>query len=103
MNTDAVNFWCRYIVQNRFAARMIRTAALALIAWCVGYFLTLPLNEPIVTPHRGDFSLRVHQWLSVPAHVTMYLLIFFVVDATVFCVCLCAACVVARPTGRRAR
>lgn len=86
MSPESFAFWRRHIVQGRLAARLLRTALLASLAWLLGIVLTLPLNEELVIPHRGDFSLQVHRWLSVLAHMSICMMIFFVLDATVFCI-----------------
>ena len=86
MSPATIDFWQRYLVQNRLAARLARTLALVLLAWAVGALVTLPLNEVPLTPHRGERSLLIHRWLSVSAHLAMSVLVLFVVDATAFCV-----------------
>jgi hypothetical protein len=79
-------FWRRYIVQNRISARAVRTTACVLLAAAVSWFLWLALHSPKFVPQRGDFSLTVHQWLHDLMFVAIYFLVFFVVDATTFCV-----------------
>jgi len=79
-------FWRRYIVQNRIGARAVRTTACVLLAAAGSWFLALALHSHSFIPQRGDFSLTVHQWLHVLTFVAIYFLVFFVVDATTFCV-----------------
>lgn len=86
MNPNTTGFWRRYIVQNRLAARSTRTAALVLLASAVSVLLSMALNEVDVIPYRGELSLWIHTGLSAVAHLTICVLVFFVVDATIFCV-----------------
>jgi hypothetical protein len=79
-------FWRRYIVQNRISARAVRTTAWVLLAAGGSWFLSLALHAPKFTPQRGDLSLTVHQWLHSLMFIAIYFLVFFVVDATIFCV-----------------
>ena len=86
MSPEAIDFWQRQLIQNRLTARITRTAAMVVLAWSAGALLTLPLHEFLVTPHRGELSMWVHRMISVCAHLAISVLVFFVVDATVFCV-----------------
>jgi hypothetical protein len=79
-------FWRRYIVQNRISARAVRTTACVLLAAGVSWFLWLALHAPRFVPQRGELSLTVHEWLHSLMFLAIYFLVFFVVDATVFCV-----------------
>jgi len=79
-------FWRRYIVQNRISARAMRTTACVLLAALASWCLAQALHSPWFVPQRGDLSLTVHQWLHSLMFVAMYFLLFFVVDATTFCV-----------------
>jgi hypothetical protein len=79
-------FWRRYIVQNRLSARAVRTTACVLLAAGVSWFLWLALHAPRFIPLRGDLSLTVHEWLHSLVFIAIYFLVFFVVDATIFCV-----------------
>jgi hypothetical protein len=79
-------FWRRYIVQNRISARAVRTTACVLLAAAFSWFLALALHSPWFVPQRGDLSLTVHLWLHDLMFVAIYFLVFFVVDATAFCV-----------------
>lgn len=80
------DFWRRYIVQNRIGSRAARTTACVLLAAGGSWFLSLALHAPRFTPQRGDLSLTVHQWLHSLMLIAIYFLVFFVVDATIFCV-----------------
>jgi hypothetical protein len=81
------DFWRRYIVQNRISARAVRTTACVLLAAGGSWFLWLALHDaPKFIPQRGDLSLTVHQWLHCLMFFAIYFLVFFVVDATTFCV-----------------
>ncbi|MQA20153.1 hypothetical protein [Rugamonas rivuli] len=80
------DFLRRYIVQNRISARALRTTAVVLLAAGGSGFLWLALHGPTFTPHRGGLSLTVHHWLHSLMLIAMYFLVFFVVDATIFCV-----------------
>jgi hypothetical protein len=79
-------FWRRYIVQNRISARAVRTTACVLLAAGVSWFLWLAMRSPQFVPQRGELSLTVHQWLHSLMFIAIYFLVFFVVDATAFCV-----------------
>lgn len=80
------DFLRRYIVQNRICARALRTTAVVLLAAGGSGFLWLALHGPTFTPHRGGLSLTVHHWLHYLMLIAIYFLVFFVVDATTFCV-----------------
>ncbi|TQK03506.1 hypothetical protein [Herbaspirillum sp. SJZ107] len=79
-------FWRRYIVQNRISARATRTTACVLLAGLASWCLAQALHSPWFVPQRGELSLTVHQWLHSLMFVAIYFLLFFVVDATTFCV-----------------
>lgn len=79
-------FWRRYIMQNRISARAVRTTACVLLAAGGSWFLWLALHAPRFIPQRGDLSLTVHEWLHSLMFIAIYFLVFFVVDATTFCV-----------------
>jgi hypothetical protein len=79
-------FWRRYIMQNRLSARAVRTTACVLLAAGFSWFLSLALHAPGFIPQRGDLSLTVHEWLHSLMFIAIYFLVFFVVDATTFCV-----------------
>ncbi|OEZ61778.1 hypothetical protein [Duganella sp. HH105] len=80
------DFWRRYVVQNRIGARAMRTTACVLLAVGGSWFLLQALNDPPFIPQRGQLSLTVHQWLHCLMFIAIYFLVFFVVDATTFCV-----------------
>ncbi len=86
MPPETVEFWRRYIVQNRISARATRTVACVLLALAVSVFLWAALDDAWYVPQRGPLSLAVHQGLHVLMFGAIYFLVFFVVDATAFCV-----------------
>ena len=86
MSGDSVDFWRRYIVQNRISARATRTTACVLIALCVSGLLWLGMRDGWYIPQRGTLVVSIHRWLHFLMIISMYFLVFFVVDATAFCV-----------------
>ncbi|MBT2327091.1 hypothetical protein J7E62_32955 [Variovorax paradoxus] len=86
MPVCALVFWQRYVVQNRIGARLIRTLAYVAAAVPLSWLLVLAFGEDRFVPERGDLSRMAHDGLRIPALVMMYFLVFFVVDATAFCV-----------------
>lgn len=86
LSADTVDFWRRYIVQNRISARATRTSTCVVLALGVSIFLWLALHDAWYIPQRGALSLQVHQSLHALMFVAIYFLVFFVVDATAFCV-----------------
>lgn len=86
MPTETVEFWCRYIVQNRIVARATRTFACVVVGIGVSLFLWAAMHDAWYAPQRGALSATVHLWLHFFMFGAMYFLVFFVVDATAFCV-----------------
>jgi hypothetical protein len=86
MPAPALDFWKRYVAQNRLSARLLRTTAYVAAALPWSYLVVLAFDEERAVPYRGDLSLAVHDGLRIPSLVAMYFLVFFVVDATAFCV-----------------
>ncbi|MDM0114527.1 hypothetical protein QTI66_20410 [Variovorax sp. J22R133] len=84
--SGTIIFWRRYIVQNRISARATRTTACVLIALCVSGVLWLAMRDGWFIPQRGPLVLSIHRWLHALMILAMYFLVFFVVDATAFCV-----------------
>jgi len=78
--------WRWYIVQNRFSARAARVIVYVLLAFLASWLLKVALHEVRFVPQRGELSLTVHQCLHVLLLIALYFLVFFVVDATAFCV-----------------
>jgi len=86
MPRDVIDFWRRYVVQNRATARAVRTLAWAVIALLASAILLLAMRDGWYIPQRGPVSVILHRslhWLMIAA---MYFLVFFVVDATALCV-----------------
>ncbi|SFM16323.1 hypothetical protein [Variovorax sp. OV329] len=83
---EAVDFWRRYIVQNRIGARAFRTVTYVVVGLGVSAFLWAAMHDAWVVPQRGELSARVHLGLHFLMFAAMYFLVFFVVDATAFCV-----------------
>jgi hypothetical protein len=86
MSVPALDFWKRYVAQNRLSARLLRTTAYVAAALPWSYLVVLAFDEGRFVPHRGGLSLAVHDGLRIPSLLAMYFLVFFVVDATAFCV-----------------
>jgi hypothetical protein len=86
LSADSIEFWRRHIVQNRLSARLTRTTVLVLAALGLSYLVMLALGEHSFVPYRGKLSLRVHESLCLLTAAATYFLVFFVADATVFCV-----------------
>jgi hypothetical protein len=80
------DFWRRYVVQNRISARAMRTTACVLLAVGGSWFLLQALNDHPFIPQRGQLSKTVHDGLHCLMFIAIYFLVFFVVDATTFCV-----------------
>jgi hypothetical protein len=83
---ESLGFWRRYIVQNRISARATRTLTCVLLALGLSAFLWRALHDVWYMPQRGELSLEVHQVLHALTFGALYFLVFFVVDATAFCV-----------------
>lgn len=86
LTPGTVNFWKRHIVQNRLKSRAARTAACVLLMTAVTWMLVAALGQPEFVPLRGPHSRDINGVLGLCTLVSMYALLFFVVDATVFCV-----------------
>ena len=78
--------WRWYIAQNRFYARAARVVAYVVLALLVSWFLKEALHDVRFVPQRGQLSFVVHECLHVLVLLAIYFLLFFVVDATAFCV-----------------
>lgn len=83
---EAIDFWRRYVVQDRLGARLLRTTTYAALALLLSWLVVQACGEERFVPQRGDLSRAVHEALRGPAVVAMCFLVFFVVDATSFCV-----------------
>ncbi|NDZ16408.1 hypothetical protein C7T35_23560 [Variovorax sp. WS11] len=83
---EALDFWKRYVVQDRLAARVLRTATYTAISLFLIWLVVQSVGEERFVPQRGDLSLAVHDALRGPVLIAICFLIFFVVDATAFCV-----------------
>ena len=77
-------FWEKYLYQGRFFARCCRVAAAVVLYFVVASVVVSAFGAPN-TPFRGAQSQFWNQ-LILPVSVSLMLfVIFFVVDATVFC------------------
>ena len=86
MTPATLAVWKRYIAQNRTPARLLRSALCVLVVLAMAALLVLAFGEPAGAPVRGDVSTRAHLLLAVGAVVVMNFLVFYVADATLFCV-----------------
>ena len=82
----AANFWRFFIVQGRSSSRCIRSAAAVAVVVCFGIWVSMALEESFGTPQRGQTSALTNQVLAVVAVLMMNFLVFYVGDATLFCV-----------------
>ena len=83
MEPAAADFWVEYIYRGRFRSRIVRVAVLTAFYFMSGAVLMSILGWP-VSPTRGAVSYWLDKALIMLAVFAMLLLIFFVVDATVF-------------------
>ena len=86
MSAATIATWKLYIVQNRTAARLLRSALCVLAVLLIGWLLVLAFGEPAGAPVRGDISTHAHLLLAVAAVIVMNFLVFYVADATLICV-----------------
>jgi hypothetical protein len=78
--------WRRHAVQNRLAARLVRTAAYVALTLAMTGIVYLAFREEPFVPQRGLLSLYVHKVLHYLMFPMLYFVVFFVVDATALCV-----------------
>ena len=84
LDWSAQVFWQKYLYQGRFLARCLRVSAATGIYLVVGTAVVLYFGAPN-TPFRGDLSRSWNQVILPISVCLMLFVIFFVVDATVFC------------------
>ena len=83
-HADVTGFWLKYLYQGRGIARLARVVAVtSVFMLCATAFLYLEGMPG--TPGRGALAHRLDVLLSVTSGIAALLLVFFVVDATVFC------------------
>jgi hypothetical protein len=78
--------WRFYIAQNRTRARFARTLFVTAVAVVLAYGLRQAFGEPSGAPLRGLITVQVHHGLALWAVTLMCFLVFYVADATLFCV-----------------
>ncbi len=86
MTPATLAVWKLYIAQNRTTARLLRSALCVMVVLVMAGLLVLAFGEPAGAPVRGDVSTRAHLLLAIGAVVVMNFLVFYVADATLFCV-----------------
>ena len=77
-------FWKRYLYQGRFGSRMLRVAAAVIVYLVVANAVIGYFGAPN-TPYRGMRSMLWNSVVLGASVSTMLFVIFFVVDAIVFC------------------
>jgi hypothetical protein len=77
-------FWRKYAFQGRWWARFWRVLAATVAYMVLAGIVIWTLGRP-ETPYRGDVSRIADRAILIPSVLAMQFLIFFVVDATVFC------------------
>ena len=86
MSPGTLAFWKQYIVQNRASSRFVRSSACVLVVVTGYVLLHHALAESTGLPQRGPISASVHLLIGFAAVVVMNFLVFWVADATLFCV-----------------
>jgi hypothetical protein len=84
LTASAEKFWGKYMYQGRWWARFWRVL-LATVAYMAVAMFIVRLMEPAVSPYRGTLAAHLEPALRHLAVFATLFLIFFVVDATVFC------------------
>ena len=77
-------FWKKYLYQGRFLSRCCRVLAAVLVCIVVAGAVLGYFGRPN-TPFRGQISHHWDGWILGASVFAMLFVIFFVVDATVFC------------------
>jgi hypothetical protein len=73
----------KYLYQGRLSARLARMGAITVAFWLAAAFI-INASGPPIPPYRGDWLVRIDPVVIQLSVLAMLLLIFFVVDATVF-------------------
>lgn len=84
LSPKAEEFWKKYIFQGRWAARLWRVLFVTVFYLFLGWALISAFGAP-ASPYRGDLAGTFDRALVSMSVFAMTFLIFFVVDATVFC------------------
>ena len=84
LRPSAELFWKKYIYQGRRWARFWRILVVTIVYFLVGRFIIQSLGQP-TSPFRGPVAQAFDLGLIMASVFAMLFLIFFVVDATVFC------------------
>ena len=86
MTPETLRFWKLYIAQNRPSSRFMRTVVCVLVVMAAFALLLFSLAESVGVPRRGELSAWIHWNLGLVALFVMSFLVFWVADATLFCV-----------------
>lgn len=85
LSSAAQQFWAKYIYQGRFRARFVRVLVASLAYTAVAAAVVFVFGLP-ATPSRGGRAWLVNLVLLWTSIGLMHFILFYVVDATVFCV-----------------
>ena len=80
-------FWKHYLLQDRIAARLLRTAVATVLMVLLGQLAAHAIGDAPIAPHRGELTMTMQNWSTRPAGVAALFLVLFVVDAIALCVC----------------
>lgn len=86
LTRGAEAFWSRYMLRNRLLSRSLRVAAATSLYFFAALVLLMHTAGPPTMPFRGVVSQSWQMAVGRASVLLMLLLVFFVVDATVFCV-----------------
>jgi len=84
LGPQAEAFWHKYIYQGRDAARFWRVLVAVLLYFTLGFAIIRAFGAPL-RPFRGTLACYIDLVVTYASVFAMLFLIFFVVDATVFC------------------
>jgi hypothetical protein len=90
LTESAEMFWYRYLYQNRFWARVLRVSLATGLYFSAAYLVIRALGAP-QSPLRGRLLGSWNGPITFSSVLAMLFLIFFVVDATIFCIVLLRA------------
>lgn len=85
MTAGTMEFWKRFIVQNRTSSRFVRSAACVAAMTLLGSLLYGALDESPGVPVRGGISDTIHKGLAFLLFLAANFLTFCVADATLLC------------------